>query len=301
MPREAPDAAAIRKATERLLLAAGVGASGTFPTPIEDIIAAADLSEPRESILADSVMSQAPAHLRRAMRKLSFKIQALLDRKTREVHIDPTIRTPGRAAFKRLHEVTHHILPWQQALAYADDQSTFSWEGTKTFEWQANFGAAELLFQRRLFGDMAADYEIGLASILELASLFGSSVHAAMRRYVGSHAGAVAGTVVELSPFSFQPLAYRRREAVCSQRWATTYGDTAYWPKILRSPPYGFIELARSTQPGQSTVCGDWRYVDIQNRAVDLNVEVWNNSYNILVLLWKRQKKIGQRRRRLVN
>lgn len=296
-----PDAAAIRKETERLLLAAGVSASGRLPTPIDDILAAANLSEPKESLLSDSVLRQAPAHLRRAMRKLRFKIEALLDRKTREVHIDPAIQTRGRAAFKRLHEVTHDILPWQRALAYADDQATLSWDANRRFEWQANYGAAELLFQGRLLADVAADYEIGLASINELANLFGSSIHACLRRCVESHAGTVAGVVLQLSPSSAEPLAFRRRETFCSQRWITTFGEVHGWPEVLRSPPYGFIDLAHTAQPRDPTVCGEWRFPDLQNRTTELCVEVRNNSYNLLVLLWKPSRRIGLHRRHIAD
>ena len=52
MPRQLASSTEIAKATERLLAAAAVG--GRLPTPIEDIVAAAKLVEPAESIPADS-------------------------------------------------------------------------------------------------------------------------------------------------------------------------------------------------------------------------------------------------------
>lgn len=68
------------------------------------------------------------------------------------------------------------------------------------FERQANFGAAELLFQNTPFDEMAADYEIGIAAIVDLANTLGASYHAASRRYVEGHRVAVAGLVLETSP-----------------------------------------------------------------------------------------------------
>ena len=165
MAAEVPDAEAIRKEAERLLRKADV--RGRLPTPVDDIIAAADLLEPEHSLLSNFIIDQAPAHLQRAMRRIRFKVRAVLDRKAREVHVDPSIQHRGRLAFKKLHEVTHDILPWQRELAYADDDATLSWTTKRLFEWQANHGAAELLFQRDLLADMASQYEIGMAGVLE--------------------------------------------------------------------------------------------------------------------------------------
>src|SRR5690349_21460334 len=58
----------IAHATERLLRIAE--ADGRLPTPVEDLMAAAELRQPEESVLSDSAISQAPAHLRKAMAKL---------------------------------------------------------------------------------------------------------------------------------------------------------------------------------------------------------------------------------------
>src|SRR4051812_28326881 len=111
MRAEVEGAEAIRREVEQLLRKAAV--KGHLPTPVDEIIAAAGLTEPRHSLLSNFVLAQAPEHLRRAARKVSFKIRALLDRREREIHVDPTIHHRGRIAFKKLHEVTHEILPWQ--------------------------------------------------------------------------------------------------------------------------------------------------------------------------------------------
>jgi len=295
MPGEVPDADAIRKATERLLRKAE--AVGRLPTPVEDIIAAADLVEPQHSMLSDFVLDQAPQHLRRAIRKLRFKVRAVLDRRAREVHVDPSIQHRGRLAFKKLHEVTHDILPWQRALGYADDDATLSWSTRQLFERQANQGAAELLFQRDVFGDMARQYEIGMAAIIELGGLFGASVHAAFRRFVETHSRAVAGVVMELSPCAAHPIAYRRKEMACSERWANRFGSSRSWPLILRSPPYSFVDLAPRARSTRSVVAADLLLPDVNNEPVRLNVEVYCNSYMLFVLMWQpRNERLRHRR-----
>ena len=204
MTHEVPRADDIRKAAETLLRAAD--AKGRLPTPVDDIIAAAGLVEPEHSLLSDSVLAQAPAHLRDKIRKLRLKVRAVLDRDAREIHIDPDLRIRGQIAFKKLHEVGHDICWWQRDRGYADDDETLSWSMDQRLEREANQAAAELLFQRKFFQDAAAQYEIGIASILDLAELIGSSGHAAFRRFIETHRWALAGVVMDGSPRSRIPL-----------------------------------------------------------------------------------------------
>lgn len=298
MRKEVADADAVRKAAEHLLLKAE--AKGRLPTPVDDLVAAASLVEPEHSLLSNFVLEQAPAHLRRAVRKLRFKVRAVLDRKAREVHIDPAMQHGGRIAFKKLHEVTHDILPWQRALGYADDDATLSWTTKQLFERQANQGAAELLFQRELFRDMASHYEIGMAAILELARLIGASGHASFRRFVETHRWPVAGVVMELSPCAVDPIAYRRKEVVSSPSWEERFGPVYSWPSILRSMPYSFVELGPRARTAGAVVRGDFRLPDLRNDPVTLNSEVHSNSYMLFALLWVPRKERLRRRRFVV-
>ncbi len=298
MQGEVADADAIRTAAERLLRKAD--ARGRLPTPVDDIVAAADLVEAEHSLLSDFVLGQAPEHLQRAIRKLRFKVRAVLDRRAREVHLDPTIQHRGRLAFKKLHEVTHDILPWQRALGYADDDATLSWATKQLFEQQANQGAAELLFQRDLFSDMAHQYEIGMAAIIELAGRFGASGHAAFRRFVEGHPWVLAGVVMELSPCAVNPVAYRRKEVVCSQRWAKRFGTPRSWPLVLRSPPYSFVDLAARARSTRSVVPGELRLPDVNNQPVGLHVEVYCNSYMLFVLIWQPRSEHARHRRIII-
>jgi len=174
--RQVPDEREIEKHTRELLKRAD--AKGHFPTPVDDIVAAAGLEEPKESLFSGSVLAQAPPHLRRAMHKLTGRVRAVLDRREREVHVDPTIHNHGRRNFHKLHEVTHDILPWQRALGYADDDGTLAQSVTDAFEQEANIGASYMLFQFEAFTDVSREYSIGQGSIMGLADLVGASGHA---------------------------------------------------------------------------------------------------------------------------
>src|SRR5579872_6991267 len=89
----------IARLTDRLLQRAD--AYDRYPTPVEDIITAARLTEPRQSVLSDFILAQAPRHLREAVAPLRRKIHAVLDRKAREIHLDPNLDSDAQRRFKR--------------------------------------------------------------------------------------------------------------------------------------------------------------------------------------------------------
>lgn len=298
MLRDLQSAEDILEATGLLLGRADV--RRRLPTPVDDIVAAAKLTEPEESILSDSALSRAPAYLREAVARLRYKVKAVLDRKTREVHLSPEVENDGRRRFKRLHEVTHDILPWQRELAYADDESTLAWTTDRLFEQEANQGAAELLFQQAFFGQIAADYEIGIAAVVEVAGLFGGSIHAAFRRYVETHAAPLAGLMLAPRPVGRDPVVYRRHEAIHSRAWSERFEEPRSWPFRLQIPPYNFLALADRALYTDDGDPLDLPWQDLNGSPTEIRAEAFCNQYRTFVLLWKPRREFFKRRRILV-
>jgi hypothetical protein len=294
MVQEVPGASDIRKEAQRLLRRAEV--KGELPTPVGRLVEAAGLSQPKHSMLADLALNEAPERLRRPMRRLRLKVRALLDRQEREIHLDPTMDHPGQRAFKTLHEVIHDTLPWQRELGYADDDASMAPSTRKLFEWQANFGGAELLFQRDLFADMAHDSTIGLATAFDLAETFGGSRRAGLHRYAETHRGQVAAVVLDISPIQAGVLAYRRREVVLSNAFAAQFGQATSWPQILRSPPYTFLIEAENARRSSGSVTAQLLLPDRNNECQRLDVEIACNSYNLLVLISRPRSERGKRK-----
>ena len=294
MADEVPGASDIRKETRRLLRRAAV--NGELPTPVDRLVEAAGLSQPKQSMLADLVLNEAPERLRRPVRRLRLKVRALLDRQEREIHLDPTMDHPGQRAFKTLHEVSHDILPWQRELGYADDDYSMAPSTRKLFEWQANFGGAELLFQRDLFTDMARDSTIGLATAFDLAETFGGSRRAGLHRYAETHRGQAAAVVLDISPIQAGVLAYRRREVVLSKAFAEQFGESVSWPRVLRSPPYTFLLEAENARRASGSVTAELLLPDRNNECQRLDVEIASNSYNLLVLIFRRRSERFKRK-----
>jgi hypothetical protein len=291
---QSPDSPAIEQQTRLLLRRAG--ARGVFPTPVDEIVAAAGLTIPEESMFSNSIIEQAPEYLRRKIRKLTGPVKAILDRKVREVHIDPSINNQGHAAFLKLHETTHQILPWQQDLAYADEAATLSPAARALQEREANLGASNLLFQLEAFDDVSRQYETAMASVLDLAQLVGASGHATFRRYVRGHDGIAAGVVMDLSPCSRDPLGYTRHEMDVSHKWSEQFGHS-YWPKVLRPQPYSFVGVAEQARASNRGVRTDFVYPNLRNEPITLNTEVYSNKHRLFVLIWKPRRELLRRGR----
>src|SRR5262249_24569715 len=76
------------------------------------------------------------------------------------------------------------ILDWQKVIYTQDEDLTLSPECRDIFESEANYGAAEILFQGQGFQEIARDYNISIAAVCDLANYFDASFHATVRRFV---------------------------------------------------------------------------------------------------------------------
>lgn len=175
-----PSADAVTGEVRRLLRAAGV--SDQLPTPKSQILACASLVETGELDLAKyekSLSLKAAEFFYRAMKK----VRGFLDRKSKLIYVDPQLHD-SRKTFVTYHEVIHRIVPWQQLDYTQDDDLTLDLTCEELFECEANYGAAEILFQCDRFESQARDYSLSVASALHLADQFEASCHASLRRFV---------------------------------------------------------------------------------------------------------------------
>jgi hypothetical protein len=281
----------IARLSEELLRRAD--AVDQWPTPVADIVEASKLEESDESPLAIATLKRAPQHLRRAVKLInSRRIRAILDRRERTVHLDPSIEHEGRRSFLKLHEVGHDLLPWQAELGYADDDLTLSWAANLRFEREANQCAAELFFQGARFQAMAAEYAIGFGAVSALAEEVGASVRATLRRYAETHRSAVCGIVLEKSPRKTDPLTYRRYEVSGSPAWEERFGHV--WPKLLDATAFPFLAAIHEPSVGQDP---ELSWPDIASQPVKIKVETHQSRFGILLLLWVPRREILKRRR----
>lgn len=261
------------------------GARGRFPTPVDDLVEAAGLTEPEESFLSDSVLRQAPAYFKATIKRLLGRVLGAVDRREREVHIAPDVTIPGRRRFIKLHEVLHGFLPWQVDLAYADDDRTLAPQIRQRFELEASLGAAELLFQGPTYAADVADLQIGLAALSTLRERYGSTLRAALWRYPEEHRAAVATAVLDPSPVSLVPLRFRRHEVRMSPSFAARFGGGP-WPSQLTVDRFPFLVAASAAGEFSTVVAGEASFRALDGAMVDLRVEALCTGYATLVMLW---------------
>lgn len=182
----------------RLLLErAGVG--DRLPTPVNDLLACAelvvsqdiDLTEPHEGFFALNYKLLASA-LRKAV--------GMVDLRERVIYLDTTVNA-AKQNFVTLHEIGHKVLPWQRdIMLHLDDDATLSPDAKELFEAEANRFASEIMFQGERFDRDIRDLPLELRTPLQLARVYGGSVHATLRRYVERHPEACAMLVLETTP-----------------------------------------------------------------------------------------------------
>jgi hypothetical protein len=189
----------VRRHADRLLRDAA--ALGRFPTPIDDILAAAKVTIVDDEILNESFMkrlaAKAAAGLATIKSALS-KVLGLFEANDRLVILDKDTPRP-RIPFVKLHETGHGSMPHQTKL-YAlmqDCEKTLDPEITDLFEREANVFASEAMFQGDVFAEQAHDHEFGVKTALALAKQFGGSNYATFRRYVTTNPRACCLIVLE--------------------------------------------------------------------------------------------------------
>jgi hypothetical protein len=197
---------AVEKRAKALLDRAA--AWGRFPTPIEDILAAAQLTVAPISMFDVTSMlayiKQKTASAAHALKSAVSKVLGIYDASERIIHIDESV-TDSKQTFLKLHETGHHELPTHRKVFtfFQDCEKTLAPEIADQFEREANNFARFALFQGGAFQERAADMPMELRTPMGLAKQFGASVYAAAREFARTHHRACV--VYALEPVEYQP------------------------------------------------------------------------------------------------
>ena len=231
--------ARIKKEAERILQESG--ALGTFPTPVDRILAAAELTpEPKPAIddgflawLYGKAQKTAGWAAEKAKRALD-KVLGLFDARDGIVYIDQTVNKV-KQSFIKLHEIAHAKLPWQKKmfLIVEDSEKTLAPDVADHFDKEANVFASDVLFQLDAFTERASSYPFGIDVPLKVGKKFGASAYASIRRYVSESDRACAVVVLEMPVQDpLFGLTAQVRRVIQSQEFDTIFG--AYgWPEFL--------------------------------------------------------------------
>lgn len=273
----------VRKYADLLLKEAG--GYHQYPTPIADVIAAANLALDQENSLDDGFLARiyrkvVPDTIKRAVEK----VVGLFDSRDKRIYLDQTIHKKKKP-FVSLHETGHGYLPWQRDMfaVMEDCRRTLDPEIIEEFEREANVFASEVLFQGEHFTQLARDYPFELKSARALANKFGGSVYAAARRYVRSNLRPCALLVFDLPVYEVGTgYTATLRRAVPSPSFEVRYGAVK-WKDRLGPEDTLFSHLPHGnrkiTKPAPLNV-------RLNGKAETFVLEAFNSTYEIFVLMY---------------
>lgn len=240
------------------------GGFGVFPTPVDDIIEAAQHIVIADQEIDDRFLAKATKKVGGALKKALSKVLGVLDVTAKTMHLDKTVHA-AKLPFLKLHELGHGLLPWQRDVyaLTADCKQTLDPEINDLFERETNAFASEVLFQVDTFTNEAADHAFSIKTPMNLSKKYGASVYSTIRRYVRTNARSCA--VVVLEPPEFVPghgFKAKLRRVVVSQSFEAEFGQLQ-WPGIFtpddalgRIVPIGGRRMSRPQQVALSDANG---------------------------------------------
>jgi len=202
-------------------------ALGQFPTPVSDIMLAADVHEVEEDVLNEGFVAKLRKEVGGALRKALTKVMGLFDARTRLVFIDRSLYAV-KQTFIKLHETAHGFLKWQRDM-YAiveDCEQNLDPDVADLFDREANVFASEVLFQLDGFITEANDHEFGIFTPVRISKKYGASIYSSVRQYVSKNHRACA--VIVLNPPVLQEgVGFRAqlRRSVSSPSFTEIFGE----------------------------------------------------------------------------
>ncbi|HEX8178635.1 MAG TPA: hypothetical protein VF525_03745 [Pyrinomonadaceae bacterium] len=287
-PESAPE---IIKIADRALRAAG--ARGKLPTPVEDLIRAARITDEGD---AEGVVKRFLSSLnegRRAFFRSSMqKLRGIADMRERAVYV-PTDTAP-RERFAKGHELGHQLIPWHHvdtdgpSAFYHDNEYTLSPLVRDLFDIEANLFSSEVIFQGQEFTTRARDYRPSFDAVFLLADLHGASRQATLRRYVEEQDEMLAAVSYLPSRYDFNPggrSTLRAPRFFGSPRFVQKYGHVQLPTEI--TPEHSWAQARNSGE-----ICEGDIDLDCGGVSVRFWWQAWWNTYTLLVLL-RRKPSLG--------
>lgn len=270
-----------------------------FPTPVDQILRYSNLRL-NDGVDLSSVdqgfLSRISEKMGQKLMETLTSIRGFIDRSEKLIYLDLTQHI-NRQNFVKLHELGHDALTWQnEILQYLDDDQTLSADTKEEFEAEANYFASATLFQHDRFEHEMSKLELGIKSPMYLAKHFGSSNHAALRRYVEYSKKRCALLVLkDVTLIGTEPKCFKRN-FFQSRAFEQTYGhvilpdEFGYTWSFTRE----YYHKKKYHEKGEITLT-------TQNGEVKFQYHFFNNTYNAFVFLFPPGEKIKTRTRFIIN
>lgn len=199
---EPEDLRAVEERARRLLDRAS--AWDTFPVPLEDILAAANVRVAQTSLF-DPVafleyLKGKAVETGTLVKSAIGKLFGLYDSADSLIHIDDSaIKSKSKKTFLTLHETAHHDLPVHRRMFrfFQDSEKHLDPEISDQFEREANNFARFALFKGDTYARCAADCKFDIKTPITLAKKFGASNYASAREFARTHHRACVVYILE--------------------------------------------------------------------------------------------------------
>jgi hypothetical protein len=273
------------------------GAWGVFPTPIDEIVAAAQLKVAPTSVfdpaaivayLRQKAHQAADAAIR--LKNAVSKVLGIYDAEERVIHIDDTVGET-KQNFLKLHETGHHEIPAHRKLfrLFQDCEKTLAPEIADLFEREANNFARFAMFQGDTYAKQAADYPLAIKSPMRLAKNFAASQYASAREFARTNHRACVVYVlepIELVEGDGARALVRRIEP--SPSFARMFGRPADTVITLDHPLGPVLPIGRRmTRPISLSM------LDLNGDAHECVAEAFDTTRNVLILLYPKRALTG--------
>lgn len=277
--------ATVQKHADRLLREAS--ALGRFPTPVDDLLAAAKLTVVDDEVLNEGLLRQFVAKAKAGIATIKSalsKVLGLFECHERLVVIDKTAPKP-KVPFIKLHEAGHGTLPHQSKVyrLIHDCEKTLDADITDLFEREANVFSSEVLFQADVFSKEAHGQTFGIKVPMNLARKFGASNYSTFRRYVITNPCSCCVVVLEPSVLDGEGgLNAEVRRVVMSKSFEKIYDGRVLGSSVTATHPLGPVVPVNGKRMSFD------REIVLIDRNQDERIciaEAFNTSHQTLVLI----------------
>jgi Zn-dependent peptidase ImmA (M78 family) len=262
-------------------------AIGRFPTPIDDLMAAAKLTVVDDEVLNEGFLRQfvnkAKATVATIKAALS-KVLGLFEANDRFVVIDKNAPKP-RIPFIKLHEAGHGSMPHQSKLykIMHDCEKTLEPEIADLFEREANVFASEVLFQGEKFSEEAHGQGFSIKVPMGLAKKYGGSNYATFRRYVITNPHACCVVILEPAVYELNGnLRAEVRRVVMSKSFEKIFDGRVLTSTVTNAHPLGPVVPANGKRMSFD------REIMLSDRNSDERIcvaEAFDTKHQILILI----------------
>lgn len=283
------DQKTIRKQADLLLRRAD--AYDRFPTPIQDIVAAAELEVEAELVFDEQGLGELYRSLPNdqklnltILKKALGKVEGVLHRDNNKIYIDPELHK-SQQKFITLHEVAHHFLPWQRgSFKILEDSEGELEEVTRDqFEREANCFASDVWFQLDKFTSDARDTDFGIGPPIKLLTKrYGTSCYSTLRRYVNEYGRAAALLVCDVTEGFNTELKVRR--SLESKEFRQQFGAFCVPDRL---GPESFFHRHKPLNRFRSPI--PWMLERKGHRPVPCLVEAYNSTKQVFFLIYPSQ------------